>query len=339
MAVHVLSPGLLATVQDAGRFGSRAIGVAVSGAADSFALRAANVLVGNAPGEAALELTLTGASLRFESDALVALCGAAMDARAEGGPPLALWRPCYVRSGTVLRIGAARAGVRAYLAVAGGFAVPAVLASRSTHARARLGGFAGRPLAPGDRLPLGALPRRSAALMAWLAARAAASDKLLAAAPWALAEGAKPPYAEHPAVRAVRGREAERFETAGLEAFFGAPYRLSPQSDRMGCRLEGPRLALQEPLEMLSEAVVPGTVQVPPDGQPIVLLADAQTTGGYPRIAQVAAVDLPLVAQARPGARLRFIEITHREAERLYLEREQLLVSLAASVDLRIKSL
>ncbi|CRF28879.1 Conserved hypothetical protein (allophanate hydrolase?) [Mycobacterium tuberculosis] len=162
---------------------------------------------------------------------------------------------------------------------------------------------------------------------------------MLSPAPWALAREARPPYAEHPAIRAVRGREAESFEAYSLEAFFSAPYRVTAQSDRMGCRLDGERLVLSSPLEMISEAVTPGTIQVPPDGQPIVLLADAQTTGGYPRIAQVAAVDLPLVAQARPGGMLRFTEITAPEAQALYILRELAFRQLAASVIAGIKSL
>lgn len=334
MSVVVLEPGLQTTVQDAGRFGLRGVGVVPGGAADAFALRAANALVGNAPGEAALEMTLTGASLRFEQDVLVALCGADMDARAGSGPPLPRWRPVLLRSGTALRIRAARTGVRAYLAVAGGFAVPAVLGSRSAHVRAQLPGFAGRALRAGDRLPLGAPSAAAAALHARLAA-VAAREAPFAAAPWALAPGARPRYAEHPAVRAVRGREAERFEAVSLEAFFAAPYKLTPQSDRMGCRLEGPRLALRESLEMRSEAAVPGTVQVPPHGQPIALLADAQTTGGYPRIAHIAAVDLPLLAQTRPGATVRFVEITHAEAQALYIRQELELRRIAAAVRMR----
>ncbi|MCZ8516316.1 KipI antagonist, partial [Paenibacillus filicis] len=222
------------------------------------------------------------------------LCGAEMDAHAEDGTPLPGRRPVWVRSGTTLRIGGARRGLRACLAVAGGIAVPAVLACASA------------PLAP---------------------------------APWALAASALPPYAEHPAVRVVRGREAERFEAASLEAFGLAAYRVTPQSDRMGCRLDGERLVLASPLEMISEAVTPGTVQVPPEGRPIALLADAQTTGGYPRIAHIAAVDLPLVTQVRLGGTLRFREIPLAEAQALFLHRELAFRQLEAAVRARIKSL
>lgn len=334
MTVLVEEAGLLTTIQDAGRYGYRGVGVALSGAVDRFALRAANLLVGNAPGAAALELTLTGPALRFERDTLVALCGADMDARADG-EPLPGWRPALVRGGALLRLGPARAGMRAYLAAAGGFAVPEALGSRSTHVRAGLGGVAGRPLQAGDRLQLGPAAPHAAAFAARLAA--AAPQGALAPARWALAPSARPAYAAHPVVRAVRGREAEAFEARSLERFFAAPYRITPQSDRMGCRLDGERLALTEPLEMVSEAVAPGTVQVPPDGRPIVLLADAQTTGGYPRIAQVTAADLPLFVQARPGAEVAFREISLAEAQALALLQELELRRLGAAAAARLK--
>ncbi|CAG7656477.1 biotin-dependent carboxyltransferase family protein [Paenibacillus allorhizosphaerae] len=339
MGIVVESPGLLTTVQDGGRFGSRAIGVSVGGAADTFALRTANALVGNAPGAAALETTMTGASLRFERDALVALCGADHpDARAEDGTPLPGWLPVFVRSGTLLRLGPARRGLRAMLAVAGGIAVPAVLGSRSTHMRAALGGFAGRALQAGDRLPAGPLPAAAAALAARLA-RTAAPGTALVPSTWGLAPRWRPPYAEQPTLRVMRGREADSFEAASLEALFAAPYRVTPQSDRMGCRLEGGPLRLRAPLEMISEAVAPGAVQVPPDGQPIALLAEAQTTGGYPRIAHIAAVDLPLLAQVRPGGAVRFAEIGLEEAQALYVMRERALRQFTAAAAVRIKSL
>lgn len=335
MTMVILNPGMLTTVQDEGRFGLRGVGVVTSGAMDRFALEAANLLVGNERGMAALEMTLTGATLEFHEDALVALCGAEMDARAEDGPPLPGWRPVLVRSGTVLRFGRALRGARACLAVAGGIAVPAVLGSRSTHVPSRLGGFAGRALQPGDRLQAGTPTAAAIALAARLAA--AAPGASIAPAAWAIAPSARPPYAEQPAVRVTRGREAEAMTGASLHHFLTTPYRITPQSDRMGYRLEGERLEEIEPQEMISEAVTMGTVQVPSGGQPIVLMADAQTTGGYPRIAQVAAVDLPLLAQLKPGGAVRFKEISVQEAQALYVQQQLHLRQLAKFV--RIKAL
>lgn len=292
-----------------------------------------NLLVGNERGMAALEMTLTGATLEFREDALVALCGAAMDARAEDGPPLPGWRPVLVRSGTVLRLGRALRGARACLAVAGGIAVPAVLGSRSTHVPSRLGGFAGRALQPGDRLQAGAPTAAALALEARLAA--AAPGTPIAPAAWAIAPSARPPYAEQPVVRVTRGREAEAMTGESLHHFLTTPYSVTLQSDRMGYRLEGERLEETEPQEMISEAVTIGTVQVPPGGQPIVLMADAQTTGGYPRIAQVAAVDLPLLAQLKPGGAVRFREISLQEAQALYVQQQLLLKQLEKMVRIR----
>ncbi|MBE1441639.1 biotin-dependent carboxyltransferase family protein [Paenibacillus sp. OAS669] len=320
MTIEVLHPGMLTTVQDEGRFGLRGVGVVTSGAMDRFALQAANLLVGNERGAATLEMTLTGATLVFHDDALVALCGADMDARADEGPPLPGWRPVLVRRGTVLRFGRALRGARACLAVAGGIAVPAVLGSRSTHVPSRLGGFAGRALQPGDRLQAGTPSAAALALVARLAA--AAPEAPIAPAAWAIAPSARPPYAEQPAVRVTRGREAEAMTGGSLHSFFTTPYSITPQSDRMGYRLAGARLEEAEPREMISEAVTMGTVQVPPGGQPIVLMADAQTTGGYPRIAQVAAADLPLLAQLKPGETVRFREITLQEAQSLYIRQQ-----------------
>jgi antagonist of KipI len=337
MTIIVTKAGLLTTIQDEGRFGYRGVGVAVSGAMDRFALRAANLLVGNEPGAAVLELTLTGASLEFREDALVSLCGAELDAHAEAGPPLPGWRPVLVRSGVTLRLGHARSGVRACLALAGGFAVPAVLASRSTHVRSRLGGFAGRALQPGDRLQAGSPTAAAAALAARLAA--AAPEAPIAPAGWAIARGSRPPYAEHPVVRVIRGREAESFTGGSLQSFLSTPYRITSQSDRMGYRLQGESLELAEPIEMISETVTMGTVQVPPDGQPIVLMADAQTTGGYPRIAQIAAVDLPLVAQVPPGGTLRFREASLEEAQALYMMRQLEFDQLKAAIQMRMNSM
>jgi len=320
MTIEVLHPGMLTTVQDEGRFGLRGVGIVTSGAMDKFALQVANLLVGNERGAAALEMTLTGATLVFHDDALVALCGADMDARADEGPPLPGWRPVLVRSGTVLRFGRALCGARACLAVAGGIAVAAVLASRSTHVPSRLGGFAGRALQPGDRLQAGTPSAAALALAARLAA--AAPGAPIAPAAWAIAPSARPPYAEQPAVRVTRGREAEAMTGGSLHSFFTTPYSITPQSDRMGYRLAGARLEEAEPREMISEAVTMGTVQVPPGGQPIVLMADAQTTGGYPRIAQVTAADLPLLAQLKPGETVRFREITLQEAQSLYIRQQ-----------------
>ncbi|WP_158289564.1 5-oxoprolinase subunit PxpB [Paenibacillus flagellatus] len=329
-------PGVLATVQDGGRAGSQRLGVSAGGAADGFALRAANALAGNAPDAAALELTLGGFALRFAADALVAVAGGG-SAPTVDGEPLPRWRAVFVRRGAQLAFAPAASGCRAYLAVAGGFAVPAVLGSRGTHVPAGIGGLDGRPLRAGDVLPLGAAPPAATGLLAALRRRADAAGAAWAAAPWGVSPYALPAYADRPVVRVTPGPEYGRFAPDVRRLLVAAPFVVSPRSDRMGCRLDGPRLALDGAGGLLSEPVTAGTIQVPPDGGPVVLLADRQTTGGYPRIAQVAEADVPLLAQARPGTEVRFEMIGAAESERLLLERRQAERRLAAGIGLRMR--
>ncbi len=326
-ALHVLAPGLSTTVQDPGRPGFRDAGVPVGGAADPQALAMANLLVGNPPGMAALELTLAGPTLMFGCEAAMALCGAPFEAWLDG-QALEPMRPYYVPAGAVLTIRRAAAGCRGVLAVAGGIAVPEVLGSRSTYARARLGGLAGRPLQADDLLPLGPPSGTARRLMALLRRQPGGRSRF-AAAPW-LATPAPLPGQAACTVRALRGPEAALFAPEVLRRFFAGPYTVRPEADRMGVRLQGTPIAATA--SMVSEAVAPGAVQVPPDGQPIVLLPDCGTTGGYPRIAQVAAVDLPLLGQLRPGVQLRFREIGLAEAEGLYLERRIALARFQAAL-------
>lgn len=402
--IKVLKPGLLTTLQDLGRPGYQQYGVTPGGAMDTYALRTANLMVGNSESEAALEITLAGPTLRFERETLIALTGADL-APSIGGEPLPMWRPVRVRAGAVLEFRTAVTGCRAYLATAGGFGAPEALGSRSTDLRAGLGGLEGRALRAEDVLhartsavasgafgPLRAIPPgadfAAAAVHAahgylvgrpdWadvpaggFASHAAAEysgSSLDSAAESGRARSqdadtaafgrsastedfrrrrnpipdAKPglpslsfatpgsspspvaPTAPIPTtIRFTRGTHFDLFDEPSRQALLTEAFRVEPQSDRMGCRLAGPALRLSRPLELISEAVAPGTVQVPPGGSPIILAADRQTTGGYPRIAQIAAVDLRILGQLRPGQRLRFVEIPSEEAERLYIERER----------------
>jgi len=340
MGLIVRSPGLLTTVQDGGRAGYRAIGVTAGGAMDEAAFRTANLLVGNPEGAAALEMTLAGAELEAADDLLIAVTGAEMQPAADGGR-LPFRRPVWVRRGTVIRFGCAARGCRAYVAVAGGIAVPPVLGGRGTDIRAGFGGADGRPLRAGDALPAGAPSAWAAAWAAALAAEAAASGRSWAAPGWcALPEGfagggSARDAADGVVLRAVPSADPEAFTAEARERFFREPYTAAPDSDRMGVRLNGPPLELAVRTEMRSRGVLPGTVQVPAGGQPIVLGADCQTTGGYPVIAHVAAVDLPLLAQLRPGDRVRFRPIGVDEAHRLLLRREAELRLLAAGIRCR----
>jgi biotin-dependent carboxylase-like uncharacterized protein len=292
--IAIVRGGLLSTVQDAGRSGHRASGLPVAGAMDRAALAAANVLAGNDAGAAALELTLAGGALRFERPALAALAGGDLSATLDGAP-LPAWGSFRAGEGAVLAFGAPRSGVRAYLAVRGGIAVPAVLGSRSTYTRARVGGLAGRALAPGDLLPVGR-PRGPAP------------------APFVPGPAAIPPCGGGATVRVIPGPQHARFGEAGVAAFLATAWRVTPANDRMGYRLDGPPVPLPTGADILTDPVLPGAVQVANDGRPIVMMVDAQTTGGYAKIATVIGPDLRLVAQARAGEVLRFVACGQAEA-------------------------
>ncbi len=278
--IEVLRPGPLTTVQDLGRPGLAHLGVGRSGAADRPSLELANRLVGNREGDAGLEVTLGGLALRFECATTVALTGAPCRVRV-AGRARDLDAPVPVAAGQVLELGMPGEGVRTYLAVRGGLAVPAVLGARATDVLAHLGP---PPLRAGDRLPLGH-PSGAAPCVDVAPVRALSSE---------------------PVLRVVPGPRADWFTPAAMEVLGTSPYEVTAASDRVGVRLAGPALERARVEELPSEGVVDGAVQVPPDGQPVVFLADHPVTGGYPVIAVVHPDDLPAVAQARPGQHVRF---------------------------------
>jgi antagonist of KipI len=304
---------MLTTVQDRGRSGCAMLGVGTAGAMDDVALRLANALVGNAPEAAALEITLIGPRLRFGKAATIALAGAEHTA-------VPMWQPVSVDAGTVIDFGAARHGARAYLAVAGGFAVEHALGSASTDVNAGLGGIEGRPLREGDRLATGVRERRAErSHPAWS----------LDPRPWFDADAATP-------IRLIRGTHLSALHADSRAALLAGDFRIAPESNRVGFRLDGPRLALSAPLELVSEPLAAGTLQLPPGGQPIALMAEHPTIGGYPRIGHVAAVDLPLLAQRKPGDTVRFAQIDLEDAQTRYLERERELARLIEAIHDRL---
>ncbi len=315
MSLQVLRSGALATVQDLGRPGLQHLGIVPGGAMDPLSHRIANALVGNGPEAATLEIALAGPELTVTQDALVALHGARFEAAVDGAP-LPHSRPVLVRAGARLRIGRAETGCFGYLAVAGGLAVPPVLGSRSTYLSGRFGGWRGRLVERDAVLPFEPdAERLSAARFARAARRrpAAVHDRAASVA-W-FAPASTLTEHESPVVRVVAGLHAALFDDASRAAFFAERWRIALESNRMGFRLAGPSLALLEPAEILSQATCLGTVQVPPSGEPIVLMADHQTTGGYPKIAEVIAADVPTLAQLAPGASLRFALATLAEAD------------------------
>ena len=297
-AIDVLDGGLLTTVQDLGRFGAQQYGVPVSGAMDAWALRAANRLVGNEDGAAALEITMVGPVLRFDGPGVIALAGAHLGARLDGRP-MAPWQSVGVPAGSELTFSGVRDGMRAYLAVAGVIDVPLVLGSRSTLLKARLGGFMGRALAAGDRVPIGP------------------SAMMIGRARWRLARESVPVYGHTHTVRVVMGPQDDAFTDEGTRTFLSERYTLDSQSDRVGCRLTGPPVAHRRGADIVSDGTAFGSVQVSGDGLPIVLMADRGTTGGYTKIATVASVDLSRLAQAAPGDSVRFTRVGLDEAQAL----------------------
>lgn len=328
VTLRITGAGLQTTIQDLGRPALQHAAIPGGGAMDRLACRAANLLVGNAENAAVLEATLMGPAIVFDSRTLFALAGADLNATLDGCP-VPVWRPVVAAPGALLRFAQPAVGCRAYIAVAGGVDVPLVFESRSTYLRGGFGGLDGRALRAGDRLSCGEPSLISRAIAASLGGEVSVVGR------WSLGVTLRPRYGDDVTVRAVAGAHASLLDDASRSTLEEARFRVSSHSDRMGYRLEGKPLALREPTELLSEGVAFGTVQLPPGGTPIILMADRQTTGGYPRIAEVASVDLPLVAQLKPGDTLRFRVISLSDAQKLYLAQEAELAQARAGIALR----
>jgi antagonist of KipI len=293
--IRVLDPGPQTTVQDLGRTGQLRYGIPPSGPVDVRSFVMANRLVGNLDGAAALECTLMGPRLVVEIACAIAVTGAdaPVTVNGEAAEP---WATLALVPGDAVRVAAARAGVRIYVAFSGGLDVPVVLGSRATYLRGRLGGLEGRALKRDDVLRL-----RPAALPA----------------PCRAAPGERPGFETEPEIRVVLGPQADRFTAAGVTAFLGGAYEMLPQSDRMGARLRGPRIAHARGHDIISDGIALGSIQVPGDGQPIVLLVDRQSTGGYTKIATVGSFDIGRLGQVKPGQHVRFRAVDVAEAHHL----------------------
>ena len=301
--IRILDAGPQTTVQDLGRTGQMRYGIPPSGPVDRFAFALANRLVGNADGAAALECTLIGPRFEVTAAGAIAVTGADMPVTVNG-QRAAGWTTVALKPGDVVKLGPARTGVRSYVGVAGGLDVPLVLGSRSTYLRGRVGGVEGRALRKGDELrvfPSGPGKARR------------------------VEQRSIPDYTGEPTIRAVLGPQADRFTAEGLQALFGGRYEVLPQSDRMGSRLRGPRIAHARGHDIVSDGIALGSIQVPGDGQPIVLLVDRQSTGGYTKVATICSSDIWRVGQARPGQSLRFHPIDVDEAHRLLREADRAL--------------
>jgi len=325
MIMRVIKPGMLSSFQDAGRMGHQPLGVSVVGAMDQRAHRLANTLVGNLEDTATLEITLTGPTLQFTQACCIAICGADLSPSIHG-KPIAMNRPLIVRAQDELHFGARRRGTRAYLAVHGGFDIPEVLGSQSTYLRSHFGGWHGRALKRGDEIPLKHPLKDISHDGKGLDALAKALWDIRLYLPGVIADSTRA------RIRLIKGAQWEEFTPESREALLTHPFRISPDSERMGYRLQGPDILMTQPRQMISEATTFGTIQVPAGGQPIVLMADRQTTGGYPKIAYVATVDLPLLAQMGPGDMVQFEIVSLETAQALDTARTRAFVDLAQAL-------
>lgn len=300
MKLTILSPGPLTTVQDSGRFGALGKGFSPGGAMDMDAMTVANLLVGNAPGVGVLEMTMLGITARFDCETVMALTGADMSTRLND-EPIARYASIAVHPGDILSMKAAKNGVRAYLSVAGGFDLPLVMGSVSTNLKCALGGFQGRKLKTGDELPLNQ-----------------------SGAPF-LPRQVSPPedYPDCISLRVLLGPQDDAFTQKGIDTFLGCEYTVTDKADRMGIRLSGEIIESKNGVDILSDGIAAGSVQIPASGTPIIMMADRQTTGGYAKIATVISADLSRAAQARPGTRIRFVRVTEAEAIRLRRDAEK----------------
>lgn len=293
MIMKVITPGPLSTVQDGGRFGYMSTGFGSGGAMDLRAMRIANILVGNNENDGVIEMTMLGLSAEFTCPTVIALTGADMQPKLNG-EEIPMYETVEVQAGDKLTMGAAKQGMRGYLAVAGGFDIDPVMGSQSTNLKVKLGGFQGRKLAAGDQIPL----RREADLSQCGHNKCAPEND----------------YPQVAVVRVMFGPQEDYFTQKGIDTFLSARYNVSGQSDRMGVRLEGEKIENKNGVDIISDGIAYGSVQIPASGTPIIMMADRQTTGGYAKIATVITADLHKIAQAKPGSFIRFRAVTEKEA-------------------------
>lgn len=345
MSIVILKPGLMSMVQDLGRTGYQKEGVATNGAMDSWALRMANILVGNQEQEACLEITLVGPSIRFEADHVIAITGGDLSVTINRCP-VPLLRPVLVNKGSILTFGQAKTGCRAYLAFSGGIDVPIVLGSKSTYLRAGLGGYKGRVLDKDDIIQIGEKKpenlhnhsdRYNKNQTNNFQKEGDETENFTFKASHWFVDPQLQSFDEKKIIRIIPAGDWDLFTDEAKKALLSEPFKITSKSDRMGYRLEGPLLETSENIEMISESVALGTIQVPADGQPIILLHDRQTTGGYPKMANVITADIPKLAQVKPGDSITFSQTTVANAQELLIEKEQQFHFIKRRIELKLR--
>lgn len=302
----VLKPGLQTSVQDLGRTGYQQFGMSPSGAMDTYSMQMANLLTGNPLGEAVLEAVMIGPSLEVLTNVSIAICGGNLEPKVNGQEVL-MWKSFMLKEGDILSFGKVKSGGRAYISFAGGIDVPLLLGSKSTFLNGSLGGLNGRALEAGDIV----------------------HGKPSVCKNRFLHRSFIPEYKMKLTIRVILGPHYEKFTQSAIDLFLASEYKVSSKSNRMGYRLEGPKLEHKGGSDIISDAIPPGGIQVPAIGEPIILLAERQTTGGYPRIGTVISVDLPALAQAMPGTVIEFKEVSIEEAQLLYLRRKKVFKNLS----------
>lgn len=297
MSLKITSGGMLSTIQDAGRTGAQSTGFSVSGVMDRDAYRDANYLVGNINGEAVIEMTYSGICAEFLCDTVIAFTGGDFSPTINGSP-VPLYRSVSVKRGDTLKMGMTKDSMRCYMAVRGGFDVPIVMGSRSTNMKIKIGGFEGRKLKTGDIIPIGK------------GVTAPQKERILQ----------KPEYSNE--IRVILGPQDTYFTKKGIDTFLSCEYTVSDKSDRMGYRFEGAEIE-NNGTDIISDGIAEGSIQVSSNGQPIIMMADRQTTGGYAKIATVISVDIPKLAQKKPGEKVKFVAVTLKEAQKEYIKKEK----------------
>jgi len=330
VSITVLNPGLLTTIQDLGRCGYQKYGVIVSGAMDTYAMRLSNIVIGNEENEAVLEITMVGPVLELQKGTLFSITGADISPTIEG-KAVPMNRPIYLKEDCTLKFGACKSGCRSYLAVAGGFDIPIVMDSKSTYLRAQLGGVEGRALKKSDVINIGVKSTISSRIISNLMETKWEDDFVTSS--WYVKYYTKRNY-KSTVIRVFEDRQFKYISDESINKFFRSEFNIDTKSDRMGYRLSGPKIELKEKLEMISGEVSMGTIQVPPDGNPIILLADKQTAGGYPKIAHVASVDIQRIVQLKPNEKISFKKITLKDAEKLFFQREKYISDIKKSIKL-----
>lgn len=303
MGIRVLKAGMLTTVQDLGRTGYQSQGFSVAGVMDVRSFKIANLLLDNPENEAVLEFTLIGPTLQFTSETIIAITGGDFTPTING-EPVPMYEAVYVNRGDILKFGSARTGSRGYIAFSSYLDIPVVMGSRCTNLKSKIGGFKGRKLKDEDYIGF----RMKRRYLPYFLSRKLRADDF---------------STESETLRVVLGPQDEMFSKQGIDTFLSQEYTVTSDFDRMGCRLEGPFIAAKNTTDMISDGIAYGSVQVPSHGKPIILLSDRQTTGGYPKIATVASVDIPKLVQRKTDHKIRFTAISVQEAQKLYRDEEK----------------